>query len=446
MQMKNLIWMRHRLKIIYFIIAILSLTQCKHEQVTNKGAVYVLLSWNKLLLELVQTSEGYRPPVSGRMYAYMGMAQWEINRQFLQSAISMQSKFDELEITAWDPIYGKLIQEVALNSCYDRMIHHFFPHATMAMQKKVSDFKLSLRKQFLNEFDKFQLEQSEHYGIKIADEIFEFSKLDRVGHQAFAFNFDQDFSPAVGDGKWVSLDSMPALLPHWGRAKLFITDTAIVHVNPPIEFSNDRSSEFFAQAFELFNLSHPISEERRWIAEFWSDDFHGVTFCAVSRWISILIQFAEQNNVKKEQLYEAFLKLGLALNDVTVMVWASKYFYNMERPDTYIKRNINKNWEPLHHTPNFPAYPSGHATFGAAAGEILKSIFGNKISITDRSHEDNKEFIGTPRSFNSFDKMILENATSRLYLGVHYRMDCDEGLRLGKIIGMNAAKLNLTLL
>ena len=138
--------------------------------------------------------------------------------------------------------------------------------------------------------------------------------------------------------------------------------------------------------------------------------------------------------------------MGLALNDVTVMVWASKYFYNMERPDTYIKRNINKNWEPLHPTPNFPAYPSGHATFGAAAGEILKSIFGNKISITDRSHEDNKEFIGTPRSFNSFDKMILENATSRLYLGVHYRMDCDEGLRLGKIIGMNAAKLNLTLL
>ena len=94
MQMKNLIWMRHRLKIIYFIIAILSLTQCKHEQITNKGVVYVLLSWNKLLLELVQTSEGYRPPVSSRMYAYMGMAQWEINRQFLQSAISMQSKFD----------------------------------------------------------------------------------------------------------------------------------------------------------------------------------------------------------------------------------------------------------------------------------------------------------------------------------------------------------------
>ncbi|MBK8736934.1 MAG: hypothetical protein IPL98_13925 [Saprospiraceae bacterium] len=74
--------MRHRLKIIYFIIAILSLTQCKHEQITNKGVVYVLLSWNKLLLELVQTSEGYRPPVSGRMYAYMGIAQWEINRQF----------------------------------------------------------------------------------------------------------------------------------------------------------------------------------------------------------------------------------------------------------------------------------------------------------------------------------------------------------------------------
>lgn len=31
--------------------------------------------------------------------------------------------------------------------------------------------------------------------------------------------------------------------------------------------------------------------------------------------------------------------------------------------------------------------------------------------------------------------MAEENALSRLFIGVHYRMDCEEGLRLGYLIG-----------
>ena len=144
-----------------------------------------------------------------------------------------------------------------------------------------------------------------------------------------------------------------------------------------------------------------------------------------------------------EVLVETLFRMGLALNDATVFVWSKKYIYNVERPDTYIRRNVNKNWEPLHHTPNFPSYPSGHATFGAAAGEVLKAIFGNKIQFTDRSHETKKEFNGTPRKFTTIDAMVNENALSRLYLGVHYRMDCEEGLNVGKIIGKKAVELSL---
>ena len=273
--------------------------------------------------------------------------------------------------------------------------------------------------------------------------IFEFSKLDKIGHQSFAFNFDQNYTPRVGDGQWVSLDSMPALLPHWGQAKWFLLPPDSIKLVPPIEFSNERSSEFFSQALEVFTISRPLTSERRWIAEFWSDDFHGITFCAVSRWISILIQYTEQNPNTVEVLVETLFRMGLALNDATVFVWSKKYIYNVERPDTYIRRNVNKNWEPLHHTPNFPSYPSGHATFGAAAGEVLKAIFGNKIQFTDRSHETKKEFNGTPRKFATIDAMVNENALSRLYLGVHYRMDCEEGLNVGKIIGKKAVELSL---
>ena len=39
---------------------------------------------------------------------------------------------------------------------------------------------------------------------------------------------------------------------------------------------------------------------------------------------------------------------------------------------------------------------------------------------------------GVPRTFESFNEMAEENALSRLYLGVHFRMDADEGLDLGE--------------
>ena len=39
--------------------------------------------------------------------------------------------------------------------------------------------------------------------------------------------------------------------------------------------------------------------------------------------------------------------------------------------------------------------------------------------------------------------MAEENAYSRIPLGVHIRLDCTEGLRLGKVIAFRAMNLNL---
>ena len=65
------------------------------------------------------------------------------------------------------------------------------------------------------------------------------------------------------------------------------------------------------------------------------------------------------------------------------------------------------------------------------------------MPLTDRSHEYNKIFNGTPRPYASFKAMAEENALSRLYIGVHYRMDCEEGLRLGYIIGERVSALKV---
>jgi hypothetical protein len=72
---------------------------------------------------------------------------------------------------------------------------------------------------------------------------------------------------------------------------------------------------------------------------------------------------------------------------------------------------------------------------GGAGAEALASVFGYSYSMTDRCHLGRTEFEGIPRTFGSFYEMAQENAWSRVLLGTHWRMDCDEGVRFGTFIG-----------
>ena len=95
---------------------------------------------------------------------------------------------------------------------------------------------------------------------------------------------------------------------------------------------------------------------------------------------------------------------------------------------------------PKNFTPNFPAYPSGHATFGAAALHMARLFYGVTTKAPDNLadgllfvseecngvNRDNKGAI-RPRHVRSFPKglwqMIEENGRSRVYLGVHWVFD-----------------------
>ncbi len=58
--------------------------------------------------------------------------------------------------------------------------------------------------------------------------------------------------------------------------------------------------------------------------------------------------------------------------------------------------------------------------------------FGDKLSFTDTSL---LEFGIKNREIHSFRAAAAEAAMSRLYGGIHYRFDNDEGLKAGKQIG-----------
>ena len=80
---------------------------------------------------------------------------------------------------------------------------------------------------------------------------------------------------------------------------------------------------------------------------------------------------------------------------------------------------------------------------GAATSEVLTDLYGSSYKLTDRSHKDLKDFMVKPRSYNSFAEMANENAISRVFLGVHWRFDCEEGLRLGSLIGKEVSNIQI---
>jgi len=91
--------------------------------------------------------------------------------------------------------------------------------------------------------------------------------------------------------------------------------------------------------------------------------------------------------------------------------------------------DADSNWMPLIATPPFPTYTSGHSTFSGAAAEILKLFYGtDNISFT--SSAEGSPAVGD-RSFTSFSQASQEAADSRLYGGIHYRFDNEDGKQGG---------------
>lgn len=91
--------------------------------------------------------------------------------------------------------------------------------------------------------------------------------------------------------------------------------------------------------------------EAEWIAEFWSDDFGGVTFTPPGRWIAIANQVVAAESPDLAKAVELYAKMGMALTDAAIAVWHSKYTYNYEHPIHYIRRNFDPSWETIMNHP-----------------------------------------------------------------------------------------------
>lgn len=415
------------------------------EPAEHRIAAELALEWNSLMLDLERHTPGYRPPVSARNFAYIEMAAYEASLPGMDDYVSLENFFPGYQKPKSDVDAGYFNLPASLTAAYAQTLRYFFSAAPQKWLEKIDRLEASSLQLARKRSDPRIIEQSVAYGKSVAGAVCLWSESDTVGHNGYMNNYVSDYTPPECRGCWQSCQKHPAraLLPYWGRVRSFVVHSGRVAFKAPVPFDETPGSSFHTEAVEVFSVSQPLSRENRWIAELWSDDLPGLTVTPVGRWFSITNQAIAQARPSFGKVMETYLKVSLALCDASILVWRAKYDFNVERPETYIRRTIRPGWTPLHDNPPFPSYPSGHSAFGAAAAEVLSAQLGRAFQLTDRTHENRQEFVGTPRTYASFDEMAKENAASRVLIGVHFRMDCEEGLRLGKIVGQKVAELPL---
>lgn len=154
--------------------------------------------------------------------------------------------------------------------------------------------------------------------------------------------------------------------------------------------------------------------------------------------------------------------VNTAMADAAIAAWDSKWHYQFWRPVTAVRSadqagntqvDPDPAWYPLggqatntrgpNFTPPFPAYVSGHATIGGALFQILRHYYSDAtpfVFISDEWNGLNKDISGKtrplrPLEFSSLTDAERQNAESRIWLGVHWQFDADQGVLMGNKVG-----------
>lgn len=238
--------------------------------------------------------------------------------------------------------------------------------------------------------------------------------------------------------------------PGWGTVTPFAMASGAQFQPPaPPELTSQQYADSFNEVKSLGAANSATrTAEQTEIGLFWAYDRPGMGPPPVL-YNSMISQIAEQQGNTLEQDARMFAMSMIALADAGIAAWDSKFADDFWRPINAIREadtdgnpltEADPDWTPMgapgagevpDFTPPFPAYVSGHATFGAAAFAALAEFYGtDDINFTLTSDE----LPGVIREYESLQEAAAENGRARVYLGIHWDFDDEQGRILGEKI------------
>jgi PAP2 superfamily len=404
------------------------------------NAADTLLTWYRLVLELVRHTATYTPPVAARAFAYIGIAAYEAaasgtGSRTLAGQVAGLTTLPARESAAYDE---SLIQHAVLSEATQTFWGNTGPTGQRAMQAMRDKMGAKLREGIAEDV----VNRSESYGLAVAKHIEDWSLSDG-GAKIENMGFPMEWKLTEGPEHWQPtskiVQQQAPLLPNWGKNRPFAMPAdAIPTAGTPPDYSEDPASDFYKQALEVYDTSKSLTDDQKIIAKFWSDD-PMLSPTPPGHWISITMEILHAKAGDLITATDALARVGMAVNDAFIACWHDKFAFDRLRPFTYIRRVIDPKWEAMLITPPFPEYPSGHSTQSGAAAAVLTQVFGENFAFDDATHVDDNI---PARHFTSFAEAAAEAAASRLYGGIHFRAANENGLKQGAEIGayINALK------
>lgn len=216
----------------------------------------------------------------------------------------------------------------------------------------------------------------------------------------------------------------------------------------------------------VMSCGETIDEE--FIGKFWAYDATAL-LCAPPRLYNMIATSLALNEKRSSftnglDVARYLALLNVAMADAGLAAWEAKYYYFYPRPVTAIRAaKVGMSplaqempfWTPLgapvsnarpgivNFTPPFPAYPSGHATFGGAIFEVLRRYYGTddgfKFTSDEYNGHNSDPGAPTPRplrplTFTSLTCAEQQNAQSRIFLGIHWQFDATAGITQGRAV------------
>ena len=218
----------------------------------------------------------------------------------------------------------------------------------------------------------------------------------------------------------------------WGQVTPFVLESGSqFRPAPPPALTSDAYADAINEVQSLGSATSTTrTPEQTEIGKFWNPPIQNF-------WNQIADEVAAAHHTDLPTTARLFAALNLSFADSAIAFYDAKYTYQLWRPVTAIRLadtdgNPNTvadpNWLPLAgNTPADPSYPGAHSTISAAGADVLASFFGDQQSFAVTS----PALPGVTRSFDSFSAAATEAGLSRIYAGVHTRLDHVAGLTLG---------------
>jgi PAP2 superfamily protein len=237
------------------------------------------------------------------------------------------------------------------------------------------------------------------------------------------------YVPGIGPGAWQP--TPPAFAPPIGRNFANMTPWAMTSPSQflpggPPSPTSARFAQDLAEVKAYGSVSSAVrTADETQAAVFWQVD------TPTALWNRVADDLADANATTLSENSRLLALMNVALADAMIATFNAKNTYNAWRPITAIRALEDPGWTPLLPTPPHQEYPSAHSTVSSAPGVVLASFYGDDTPLAFTS----AGMPGVTRSFASFSSAVQEIASSRIWIGFHFRYSCDAGIALGSSVG-----------